>query len=114
MSGIESTSGHGFGRERSSSFRGNNDGGIDIRGRLYCMNFVIQCKAWVHPIGPKIIRELDGALTQLENSGAIGIVVIPDDGRFSFDAVIRAKMSVHYIILTKEGSICEDLKAAYC
>ncbi|CAG8839208.1 25678_t:CDS:2, partial [Racocetra persica] len=65
---------------------GNNDGGTDIRGRLYCMDFVIQCKAWVHSIGLKIIRELDGALTQPENRGAIGVVVIPDYGRFSFDA----------------------------
>ncbi|CAG8792214.1 22159_t:CDS:1, partial [Dentiscutata erythropus] len=52
---------------------------------------------------PNVIRELDGALSQPENRGAIGVIVISDCGRFSDDAIRRARASVHIIILTKEG-----------
>ncbi|KAF0555262.1 restriction endonuclease [Gigaspora margarita] len=91
---------------------GKNDGGVDIRGRIYCMDFVVQCKLWRHQIGPNVIRELDGTLSQPENKGAIGVIVISSYGRFSDDAIRRAKASIHIIILTKEGRICRDLEIA--
>ncbi|CAG8734119.1 22774_t:CDS:2, partial [Dentiscutata erythropus] len=64
-----------------------NDGGIDIRARIRGIDFVFQCKDWERPT---VVRELDGALTQPENSGAIGVVVIPDNSRFSLKTIERA------------------------
>ncbi|CAG8717342.1 7763_t:CDS:2 [Dentiscutata heterogama] len=80
----------------------HNDGGIDIRARIRGIDFVFQCKDWERPT---VVRELDGALTQPENSGAIGVVVIPDNSRFSLKTIERAITSVFPIILTDKAHL---------
>ncbi|CAG8515745.1 17807_t:CDS:2 [Gigaspora rosea] len=61
-----------------------NDGGVDVRGELFGMPFVVQCKNWEsQQIGPSIVRELIGALDLYPRS-TIGIVVIPSKIRYNY------------------------------
>lgn len=59
---------------------GSDDRGVDLRGSLSLTNqdistsFIIQCKHENKELGPKYVRELEGALSR-ESLGTIGILV---------------------------------------
>ncbi|CAG8713295.1 19652_t:CDS:2 [Racocetra persica] len=73
---------------------GKNDGGIDIRARIREIDFVFQ-----------FVRKLDGTLIQPKNSGAIGVVAILDNSRFTLKTIERAITSIFPIILTDKSYI---------
>ncbi|CAG8687681.1 233_t:CDS:10 [Funneliformis caledonium] len=84
---------------------GRGDGGVDIRGRIAGIPYVIQCKNWRHP---DTIRNLEGVLTR-QPSGTIGVVVAPLKGRFTPGVIETSRTSVYDIILTDKANICKDL-----
>ncbi|CAI2179646.1 2858_t:CDS:10 [Funneliformis geosporum] len=71
---------------------GRGDGGIDIRGRIAGIPYVIQCKNWRRKIYPDTIRSLEGVLTRQPN-GTIGVVVAPLKGKFTSGVIETSRTS---------------------
>ncbi|KAI8903546.1 hypothetical protein EDD86DRAFT_214679 [Gorgonomyces haynaldii] len=55
---------------------GPNDGGVDLRSRLTVddktLDFLFQCKNYSKPVGPSVIRELEGVLSHSTTS--VGVI----------------------------------------
>ncbi|CAG8599164.1 2278_t:CDS:2, partial [Gigaspora margarita] len=86
---------------------GSKDGGVDIYVNIYGIKFVVQYKNWIKEIGPSVIQSLDRTLTQ-QPKGTIGVVVVPDNGDFTFRCKERSKISVYPIILTKQSQLWSE------
>ncbi|KAF0519122.1 hypothetical protein F8M41_016640 [Gigaspora margarita] len=81
-----------------AGMEGTNDGGADIIIMIGDTEIVIQCKNWIHRIGPAVVRELRGVICE-KDPGTIGIVVSP---RFNYSnkAIETANKPNYPIILT--------------
>ncbi|CAI2201141.1 10459_t:CDS:2, partial [Funneliformis geosporum] len=82
--------------------------GVDIRGKVAGIKFMIQCKNWKLRIGRSVVYELEGVLTR-QPIGTIGVVVSPFKNKFSPGALEAVRTSVYDIILTDKDNICKDL-----
>ncbi|CAI2180165.1 13277_t:CDS:2 [Funneliformis geosporum] len=80
--------------------RGPGDKGIDIKGVILGIPFVIQCRP--------VINELEGILIR-QRRDTIGVVVGHSRNNFTPSAIETAKTSIYDIILTDKTNLCKDL-----
>ncbi|CAI2180658.1 882_t:CDS:2, partial [Funneliformis geosporum] len=79
---------------------GPGDKGIDIKGVILGIPFVIQCRP--------VINELEGILIR-QRRDTIGVVVGHSRNNFTPSAIETAKTSIYDIILTDKTNLCKDL-----
>ena len=71
--------------------------------------FVVQCKCYEYrKIGPEVIQQLEGVLSQ-KSRNTIGILVIPNKDNYTNMVKYRVKKSIYNLLLTDRDNIIIDL-----